>query len=102
MENVESVHPETALSPDCRVAQSPWKSGPAETAKGAGPFQKAEVRQRDNRWQHANQNGHVRMYAPLFRLPRALHSNEIARFRMDTREPKIGIESTCLPGSSVP
>jgi hypothetical protein len=24
------------------------------------------------------------MYAPLFRLPRALHSNEIARFRMDT------------------
>jgi hypothetical protein len=26
-----------------------------------------------------------RMYAPLFRLPRALHSNEIARFRMDTK-----------------
>ena len=25
-----------------------------------------------------------RMYAPLFRLPRALHSNKIARFRMDT------------------
>ncbi len=24
------------------------------------------------------------MYAPLFRLPRALLSNEIARFRMDT------------------
>jgi hypothetical protein len=24
------------------------------------------------------------MYAPLFRLPRALHSNKIARFRVDT------------------
>jgi len=26
-----------------------------------------------------------RMYAPLFRLPRVLHSNEIARFRMETK-----------------
>jgi hypothetical protein len=69
------------------------KSGLAETAKGAGPFQRTEVRQRDTRWQHAKQNGHVRMYAPLFRLARALHANEIARFRMDT-QPSFKIAST--------
>jgi hypothetical protein len=50
-----------------------------------------------NRWQHAKQNGHVRMYAPLFPLPRALHANEIARFRMDTNWQSSAAVSALLP-----
>jgi hypothetical protein len=38
------------------------------------------------------------MCAPLFRLQRALHSNEIARFQMDTSLGKIRAKVNMRPG----
>lgn len=63
-----NAHPETGLSPHCRVARS-------------------------------LKNGRAGMHAPLFRLPCTLHSNRIARFRMDTIEQQLSAtECRSVPG----
>jgi hypothetical protein len=77
---INSVHRETALSPDrslagsltCRVAQSPWESGLAETAKGAGPFQRTEVRQRDK----GPLRNNPYFFIHFFTAPYAVHEPE--------------------------